>query len=91
MNRKKYTYVGDGDYEGLKWKDGKWMHVEKVYAQKTKEGDEPIPNPIRDASGDVDQTKLKNNGLSDDEIKEAPAKTVTKPKTTSSKIKVKKK
>ncbi|MGI8583346.1 MAG: hypothetical protein ACR2KX_14190 [Chitinophagaceae bacterium] len=89
--KKKYTYVGDGDYEGLKWKDGKWMHVEKVYTQKTKEGDEPIPNPIRDASGDIDQTKLKNNGLSDDEIKEAPVKTVTKPKTTSSKIKVKKK
>ena len=61
--QKKYTYVGDGDYEGLKWKDGKWVHIDKVFTQKLKEGDEPIPNPVRDANGDIDQTKLKNNGL----------------------------
>jgi len=92
-DKKKYTYIGDGDYEGLKWKDGKWVHIDKVFTQTTKEGDEPIPNPVRDANGDIDQTKLKNNGLGDDgnDKTEAEVKTVTKIKTTPSKVKVKKK
>lgn len=89
--QKKYTYVGDGDYEGLKWKDGKWVHIDKVFTQKLKEGDEPIPNPIRDANGDIDQTKLKNNGIGNNENNEEPVKTVTKTKATPFKVKVKKK
>ncbi|MDB5198708.1 MAG: hypothetical protein JWO92_671 [Chitinophagaceae bacterium] len=90
--QKKYTYIGDGDYEGLKWKDGKWVHIDKVFTQKLKEGDEPIPNPIRDANGDIDQSKLKNNGMVNDENDEdKPVKTETKTKTTPSKVKVKKK
>ena len=28
---KKWTYVGDGDYEGFKWKNGKWVHIEKIF------------------------------------------------------------
>ncbi|MEO5782813.1 MAG: hypothetical protein ABIQ07_06050 [Ginsengibacter sp.] len=90
-DKKKYTYVGDGDYEGLKWKEGKWVHMDKVFTQTTKEGDEPIPNPVRDANGNIDQTKLKNNGMADDEDKtEEKVKTI-KTKTTPSKVKVKKK
>ena len=91
-DKKKYTYIGDGDYEGLKWKDGKWVHIDKVFTQTTKEGDEPIPNPVRDANGNVDYTKLKNNGLAEDENDktDVPVKTV-KTKTTPSKVKVKKK
>lgn len=87
--QKKYTYIGDGDYEGLKWKDGKWVHIDKVFTQTTNLGEEPLPNPIRDAKGDVDHTKLKDKGLTDDEDK--PVKTETKTKITPSKIKVKKK
>jgi hypothetical protein len=45
---KKYTYVGDGDYEGFKWKNGKWIHVNKVYNQQLKDGEAPLPEPIRD-------------------------------------------
>ena len=86
--QKKYTYIGDGDYEGLKWNNGKWTHVNKVFTQVTKEGDEPIPNPIRDASGELDRSKLKDNGLGEDED-DQPAKTKTK--VTPSKVKVKKK
>lgn len=56
--QKKYTYIPDGDYEGLKWKDGKWVHIEKVFTQVTPEGQEPIPAPIRDAQGNIDQSKL---------------------------------
>lgn len=59
--QKKYTYIPDGDYEGLKWKDGKWVYIDKVYTQTTKLGEEPVPNPIRDDKGNLDETKLKNN------------------------------
>src|SRR5207253_4489108 len=92
-DKKKYTYVGDGDYEGLKWKDGKWVHVNKVFTQTTKEGEEPMPNPIRDANGDIDRTKLKDNGFGDDDDKtEQPVKTTTtKTKVTPTKVKTKKK
>jgi hypothetical protein len=55
---KKYTYIPDGDYEGLKWRDGKWVHIQKVFNQMTPEGKEPVPNPIRDAKGTIDESKL---------------------------------
>ena len=91
-DKKKYSYIGDGDYEGLKWKDGKWVHIDKVFTQTTKEGDEPMPNPVRDANGNVDFTKLKNNGIAEDanDKREEQIKT-TKTKTTPSKVKIKKK
>jgi len=59
--QKKYTYIPDGDYEGLKWKDGKWIYIEKVFNQITPEGKEPVPNPILDAHGNIDESKLSNN------------------------------
>jgi hypothetical protein len=58
--KKKWTYVGDGDYEGFKWKNGKWVHVEKIFDQVTPLGQAPVPNPVRDASGNMDESKLKN-------------------------------
>ncbi len=57
---KKYTYIPDGDYEGLKWIDGKWVHIQKVFTQKTPEGQAPVPQPIRDARGNLDDSKLSN-------------------------------
>lgn len=64
--QKKYTYIPDGDYEGLKWIDGKWVHVQKVYTQKTPEGQEPVPQPILDAKGNIDETKLSNRMPADE-------------------------
>lgn len=58
--QKKYTYIPDGDYEGLVWRDGKWVHIQKVFTQKTPEGQEPVPAPIRDAQGNIDESKLSN-------------------------------
>ena len=90
--RKKYTYVGDGDYEGLKWKDGKWVHIDKVFTQVTKEFEEPVPNPIRNANGEIDRSKLKNNGFGDDdEDEDKPVIPASKIKITPEKIKIKKK
>lgn len=58
---KKWTLIGDGDYEGFKWTDGKWVYVNKVFNEVTAEGNAPMPSPIRDASGKLDETKLKGN------------------------------
>jgi hypothetical protein len=42
---KKYTYVPDGDYEGFKWENGKWKHIEKVFTFKLSEGQAPVEMP----------------------------------------------
>ena len=65
--KKKWTLIGDGDYEGFKWKGGKWVHVEKVFNVVTPDGQAPVPNPIRDPSGNLDENKLKG-------AEETPAK-----------------
>ncbi|HSF44620.1 MAG TPA: hypothetical protein VLA58_01375 [Chitinophagaceae bacterium] len=43
---KKYTYIPDGDYEGFKWKDGKWVHINKVFNFMLKDGEAPAPVPL---------------------------------------------
>ncbi|MFM2360225.1 MAG: hypothetical protein RLY16_2218 [Bacteroidota bacterium] len=56
--QKKWTYVPDGDYEGFRWKNGKWIHVEKVFNQVTPEGMEPVPHPLPVTNGDPEIDKL---------------------------------
>lgn len=53
-----WTLIPDGDYEGFKWEGGKWQHVDKVFDQKLKDGEFPMPDPLRDASGNNDEKKL---------------------------------
>ena len=43
---KRYTYIPDGDYEGFKWKNGKWVHVDKVFNFALKDGEAPVPAPL---------------------------------------------
>lgn len=43
---KKYTLVGDGDYQGFKWANGKWIYIDKVFATITPEGQAPVPVPL---------------------------------------------
>jgi hypothetical protein len=45
---KLYTYIPDGDYEGFKWMNGKWLHIDKVFNEKLKDGEAPIVKPIKD-------------------------------------------
>lgn len=59
--QKKWTMIPDGDYEGFKWQNGKWIHVEKVFNQVTPEGQEPVPAPIKDDKGNTTEEKLQNN------------------------------
>jgi hypothetical protein len=42
---KPYTYVPDLDYEGFKWKGGKWVHVEKVFHDALPLGKFPLQQP----------------------------------------------
>ena len=56
---KKWTFITDVDYEGFKWKNGKWVHVNKVFNQITPEGQEPVPAPVKDAKGNTIEEKLK--------------------------------
>lgn len=43
--KKKYTYIPDGDYEGFKWNNGQWVHIDKVFTFKLKDGEAPVINP----------------------------------------------
>ena len=54
----KWTYIPDGDYEGFKWKNGKWVHVDKVFTQKLEDGQAPVPDPILDTKGKLNEEKL---------------------------------
>lgn len=75
--QKKYTYIPDGDYEGLVWRDGMWVHVNKVFTQVTPEGHEPVPQPILDDKGNVNETilsdkSIQNMNTTDSTKKETP-------------------
>ena len=45
---KKFTLIGDGDYEGFKWINGKWVYVNKVFNEVTPEGKPPVPDPVKE-------------------------------------------
>ena len=55
---KPYTFIPDGDYEGFEWKNGKWLHINKVFDQKLEDGQAPVPDPILDAKGNRNEEKL---------------------------------
>ncbi|OMP77683.1 hypothetical protein [[Flexibacter] sp. ATCC 35208] len=40
------TYVPDLDYEGLKWKGGKWVHIDKVFHDALQLGKYPVGQPL---------------------------------------------
>lgn len=53
-----YTYVPDGDYQGFKWMNGKWVLVDKIFTYKLQDGQAPVPAPLKDAEGKNDEMKL---------------------------------
>lgn len=87
---KKYTYIPDGDYEGLKWKDGKWVHIQKVFSQVTPQGQEPVPEPIRDAKGNIDYSKLSQREPENPETQETDNGDVKQPQIQKAGVKKKK-
>ncbi len=84
---KKWTLIPDGDYEGFKWNNGQWVHVDKVFNQITPEGKEPVPNPLRETQGNLEIDKLQDKFSPQEETPAADTTPSAKPKTTKKKIK----
>ncbi|MEP7279718.1 MAG: hypothetical protein ABI813_13800 [Bacteroidota bacterium] len=55
---KKETYIPDGDFEGFKWENGQWVHVDKVFNFKLQNGEFPQEATIKDDEGNSDEKKL---------------------------------
>lgn len=55
---KKDTYIPDGDFEGFKWKNGQWVHVDKVFDFKLEDGAFPSEARILDDAGNIDEKQL---------------------------------
>lgn len=61
----KWTYVPDGDNEGFKWENGKWMHLNKAFEFELDlkdmdpyMGKPPVGEPILDSKGNRNEKKL---------------------------------
>ena len=73
MNRKhKETYIPDGDFQGFKWENGQWVHVDKVFNYKLKDGEYPKDKMILNDAGKPDEQILKQQ--SDKNQKKEPIK-----------------
>lgn len=56
---RKDTYIPDGDFEGFKWKNGMWVHVEKqIFNFKLKDGQFPQEEKMMDEGGAINEQKL---------------------------------
>jgi hypothetical protein len=81
---KKETYIPDGDFEGFKWENGQWVHVEKVFNFKLQNGEFPQEATIKDANGNNDEKKLmeqSEKNIENAKKKEAEEKKPVKKKT----------
>lgn len=55
---RKETFIPDGDFEGFRWENGQWVHVDKVFNFKLKEGDVPVEETIKDDAGNINEKRL---------------------------------
>jgi hypothetical protein len=55
---KKNTYIPDGSYEGFKWVNGQWLHVDRVFDFTLQDGQFPVENKLRDEKGNIDEKVL---------------------------------
>ena len=68
----KETYIPDGDFQGFKWENGQWVHVDKVFNYKLKDGEYPKDKMILNDAGKPDEQILKQQ--SDKNQKKEPIK-----------------
>ncbi len=73
---RKETYIPDGDFEGFKWKDGQWVHVNQVFDFKLKDGEFPVDEALMDDQGNVNEGKLMEQSIKNEQ---KGKKKVTKP------------
>ncbi|MEO5591192.1 MAG: hypothetical protein ABIR15_22255 [Chitinophagaceae bacterium] len=55
---RKETYIPDGDFEGFRWENGQWVHVDKVFNFKLQNGEFPQEATIKDEGGNINEKKL---------------------------------
>jgi hypothetical protein len=62
-----HTLVPDGDYEGFKWVNGKWQHIDKVFTESADMkgvdmymGNPPVGDALLDKDGNRDEKKLQD-------------------------------
>lgn len=60
---KRHTLIPDGDYEGFKWQNGHWAHIDKVFTYKLTDGHAPQPTVLKDEEGKSDEKKLIEQSL----------------------------
>ena len=53
-----WTFVPDGDQEGFKWENGKWVHIDKVFPYKLQDGQAPVGDPLLDPKGNKNEQKI---------------------------------
>jgi hypothetical protein len=75
---KKDTYIPDGDFEGFKWKDGQWVHVDKIFDYKLKDGDYPKEKLILDNNGKPDEQKLMDQSIKNQQKSDSTKRPVRK-------------
>jgi hypothetical protein len=58
--QKKWTLISDGEHEGFKWRDGKWIHIRNLFAGAPPKKYE-ASKTIRDPKGNIEIEKLKGS------------------------------
>ena len=69
---KKNTYIPDGTYEGFKWQNGQWLHVDKIFDFQLQDGQFPTDEKIRDEEGNINERILQEQ--SEENIEKAEQK-----------------
>lgn len=78
---RKDTYIPDGDFEGFKWDKGQWVHIDKVFTFALKDGQSPVEQAIRDKEGKINEEKLLEQSIKNQEnAKKEPTKPPVKKK-----------
>lgn len=57
---RKQTYVPDGSYDGFKWQNGQWVHVEKIFNYNLEDGQFPHDARLRDDKGNINEALLED-------------------------------
>ena len=82
--KRKETFIPDGDFEGFRWDNGQWVHVDKVFNFKLKDGEVPQEALIKDDGGNINEKKLmeqSEKNIEDAKKREATEKKPVKKKT----------
>ena len=69
-----YTYVPDGSYEALQWKNNAWEHISKLVTQELGDGFAPMEKALLDEEGNFNQKKLEQQSKKNIQLQQKEAK-----------------